>query len=166
MRGITCAAIILCIAVIFMAPVQAFSADELTLDVRKNGDTQVALEYSLSWVEYIAVYLHIADPATELRSALEKSLNRQVSVSSAGTRSADFTVYNLASVHTADNSTTLVTPGLSFDQAGTVLDDYWFSSLVKPDFSPRITTVRFPDGFSTEFTEASAIPPVIHTLEG
>jgi hypothetical protein len=164
MRIILRIGVVLAACFVLAAPVQAFSAETLVFDVRENGDTQVSFGYTLSWLEYMAVYLHIADPATELDKALEGSLGHPVTVSNAGTKSADFTVYGLANVYGDANSTTIMTPGVSFTEAETVLERYWFAQLVRPDFSPKKTIIRFPDGFELVYRNVATIPPVVHTL--
>ncbi|MDD1717480.1 MAG: hypothetical protein LUO88_00250 [Methanoregulaceae archaeon] len=146
------------------APVMAFSADQLDIRVQNNGDAEITFGYTLSWLEYIAVYLHIADPGKELKTALEPNLHRPVAVASMNTRATKLEITRFAVVSTFDGTTTVVTPALSFTEAEKILNGYWFAPLVQPDFSPATTTVTFPDGYVRTFAETETIPPVVHVL--
>lgn len=146
------------------APAMAFSADQLDIHVQDNGDAEITFGYTLSWLEYIAVYLHIADPGKELKSALEPNLHRPVEVVSMNTRATKLDITRFAVVSTFDGNTTVVTPALSFSEAQKILEGYWFAPLVQPDFSPATTTVTFPDGYVRTFQETESIPPVVHVL--
>jgi hypothetical protein len=146
------------------APAMAFSADQLDIRVQNNGDAEITFGYTLSWLEYIAVYLHIADPGKELKTALEPNLHRPVTVASMNTRATKLEITRFAVVSTFGGTTTVVTPALSFTQAEKILNGYWFAPLVQPDFSPATTTVTFPDGYVRTFAETESIPPVVHVL--
>ncbi len=146
------------------APAMAFSADQLDIHVTDNGDAEITFGYTLSWLEYIAVYLHIADPGKELKSALEPNLHRPVEVVSMNTRATKLYITRFAVVSTYGGTTTVVTPALSFVEARKILEGYWFAPLVQPDFSPATTTVTFPDGYVRTFPETESIPPVVHVL--
>jgi hypothetical protein len=53
---------------------QAFTAKELTITLAPNGDAQVTMQYEFSIPESMAVFFRIADPAKELKNALEGNL--------------------------------------------------------------------------------------------
>lgn len=144
-------------------PALAFQADSLTISLDQDGNANVAFTYHLSWVEYFAVFLRIADPGTEIRQALEDNLHKPVTVQSAGTDSTYLTVEGFATVEKSDGNITLDTPALSFEAAQKVLESYWFASLISPDFSPTVTKVQFPDGYEETFSDAISIPAVTHT---
>lgn len=61
-----------------MMPVDAFTADSLDIVVLPNGDAVVMFEYSLSWLERMAVSLHATDPAQEIKKAIANNLNKEV----------------------------------------------------------------------------------------
>jgi hypothetical protein len=146
-------------------PVQAFTAKNLDVAVQGSGDAIITFDYELSWFENIAVFMHIADPAIELKKALESNFNKPVEVIRADGGESRFTVQGFATVKVKDGTTTMKTPGLSFAEAQKVLEQYWFAPLVSPDFSPEVTLVRFPDGYVEEFDNQISIPPVTHTLQ-
>jgi hypothetical protein len=58
----------------------------------------------------------------------------------------------------------LNTPALSFKNAEKVLNKYWFARFISPDFSPEVTRVSFPDGFSELFFNKDQIPSVRHII--
>jgi hypothetical protein len=63
-----------------------------------------------------------------------------------------------------DSTVTVITPPLSFRGAQRVLNHYCFAPLISMDFSPDITRVSFPDGYTETFYNQDQIPPVSHTL--
>jgi hypothetical protein len=144
-------------------PALAFQADTLTITLDRQGNADVMFTYHLSWVEYFAVFLRIADPGTEIKKALEDNLHKTVIIESAGTDSTRLTVEGYATVKGSGGSATMSTPGLSFEAAQKILESYWFAPLISPDFSPTLTTVRFPDGYEATFPNAITIPPITHS---
>jgi hypothetical protein len=144
-------------------PALAFQADNLTISLDPEGNANVAFTYHLSWLEYFAVFMRIVDPALEVQKFLEENLDRTVIVQSAGTDSTRLTVESFAAVERSGGATTLTTPGMSFAGAQRVLESYWFSPLINPDFTPAITKVRFPDGYEETFSNVASIPSLTHT---
>jgi hypothetical protein len=147
------------------APVQAFTAKNLDVAVQGGGDAIITFDYELSWFENIAVFMHIADPAVELKKALESNFNKPVEVIRADGGESQFSVQGFASAKEQDGAVTMKTPALSFVEAEKILNQYWFAPLISPDFSPEVTRVRFPDGYVEEFDNQISIPAVTHTLQ-
>jgi hypothetical protein len=58
----------------------------------------------------------------------------------------------------------MTTPALSFGEAEKILNQYWFARFITPDFSPELTTVRFPDGYRETFSNQISIPAIVHTM--
>jgi hypothetical protein len=146
-------------------PVQAFTAKNLDVAVQGSGDAIITFDYELSWFENIAVFMHIADPAIELKKALESNFNKPVDVIQADGGESQFTVQGFATVKEKDGAITMKTPALSFVEAEKILDQYWFAPLISPDFSPEVTRIRFPDGYVEIFANEISIPAVTHTLQ-
>lgn len=159
------AGIIAIVLFLLILPVQAFTADTLDITLRDNGDAQITFDYTLNWIEHIAVYLRIANPADELSRAFENNLKTPVRVDQVNSDSIRVSVSNFAqrSVNKG-GGTTLSTPALSFEEAENVLQQYWFAPLINPDFSPAITTITFPDGYKEVFYNISNIPKTTHTI--
>jgi hypothetical protein len=147
-----------------VSPVQAFTAKNLDVAVQGNGDAIITFDYELSWFENVAVFMHISDPAIELKKALESNSKKPVTIIKADGGESQFTVQGFATIKEQNGTTTMKTPSLSFVEAQKILDKYWFAPLVSPDFSPEVTRVRFPDGYSEEFQNQISLPPVTHTL--
>ncbi|PKL70590.1 MAG: hypothetical protein CVV30_04360 [Methanomicrobiales archaeon HGW-Methanomicrobiales-1] len=156
--------ILILVLVIIVCPVQAFSAKNLDISIQDNTNAIITFSYDLSWYESIAVFSRIADPGTELAKALRTQFKKNVEVTSVTGNSAQFQVENFASRAVNDGAVSLNTPSLSFKNADKVLKKYWFASFISPDFSPEITRVSFPDGYSEEFYNRDLIPSVHHTL--
>ena len=146
-------------------PVQAFTAKNLDVAVQGSGDAIITFDYELTWFENIAVFIHIADPAIELKKALESNFNKPVEVIRADGGESQFSVQGFATVKEKDGAITMKTPALSFAEAEKILNQYWFAPLISPDFSPDVTRVRFPDGYVEEFDNQISIPAVTHTLQ-
>lgn len=155
---------LLLLTAVLVTPTGAFSADRLHITVNEDASAEITFDYTLSWIERIAVFFKIADPAQELKSALERSLGVPVVVASVESDSATFTATRFATISDADGAKTYSTPGLDFTEAQAVLDEYWFAPLVQADFSPDQTVVRFPDGHEEAFSNLSAIPPLSHQV--
>jgi hypothetical protein len=159
------AGILAIILILFILPVQAFTADSMDITIQNNGDANIQFDYTLNWIEHIAVYLRIANPADELSKAFGNNLQIPVRVDHVDSNSIRVTVSNFAqrSVN-KDGRTTMNTPTLSFEEAEKVLQQYWFASLINPDFSPAVTTITYPDGYQETFYDISRIPKTTHTI--
>lgn len=155
---------VLCLLFVLAAPATAFTAESLSIDVLEDGDATVTFSYRLGWAEKFAVFLRIADPATELKDALESNFGKEVSVQEVTATSAAFLVSEYAHMTTGTDGVTYTTPALSFENAEEILSGYWFAPLIAVDLSPDVTTVAFSDGYTEEFYDAIEIPRVSHTI--
>ena len=165
MKGLKYAGIIAIILILFILPVQAFTADSLDISVQNSGDADIQFDYTPNWIEHIAVYLRIANPADELSRAFENNLHLPVRVEQVNSDPIRVSVSNFAKRSVDKNGvTTLTTPALSFEETEMVLQQYWFAPLINPDFSPSITTVTYPDGYQEKFYNISNIPKTTHPL--
>jgi hypothetical protein len=147
-----------------VSPVHAFTAKTLDITVQENTDAVITFDYDLSWFENIAVFMHIADPGTELKKALESSYGKPVLVTKTNGGESRFVVQGFASKETRNGTVTLITPALSFVDAEKILNQYWFAPLINPDFSPAVTRVNFPDDYTEEFNDQISIPAIRHPL--
>src|SRR5271157_2641354 len=154
----------LCVTTLAVLPADALSISTLTIMVGQNGDAQVNVQYQLTMVEQAAVYFQIADPAGELKNALESNINKQVTVSNAGTTSAEVLIPSFASVSQRTGKKSITTPEISFSRAQQVVEQYWFAPLISPDLTPQVTTIVFPDGSNETFYNQIDIPSVTHQI--
>ncbi len=152
------------VAILAVAPGQAFVAKELRISLDDQGDAEIQFDYSLSFLENVAIFLRIADPGRELKSALESNLHKTVEVERVGNTQARFMVEQFATVREENGEQVMRTPGLSFATAEQALKHYWFAPLVKADFSPDLTIVRFPDGSQDVFYDSTGIPSLSRVI--
>ena len=165
MKVLKYAGILTIILILFILPVQAFTADSLEINVQDNGSAEIQFGYTLNWIEHIAVYLRIANPNDELSRAFENNLHIPVKVEQVDSNSIRVSVSNFAQRSIdKDGRTSMSTPALSFEEAEKVLQQYWFAPLINPDFSPAITIITYPDGYQEKFYDISRIPKTIHTI--
>jgi hypothetical protein len=155
---------LLIIALVLLCPVQAFTAKSLAIEIQDNTDAVITFDYQLSWFEYLAVFVNIANPGNELKKALESNFNKPVRIIEADTGRSEFYVQGFASKQVRDGTVSLTTPALSFREAERILDTYWFARFINPDFSPDVTRIVFPDGYVQTFNNQDQIPRVSHRL--
>jgi len=163
MKPVILAACLL-VMMLIAAPAGAFSADTLEISLKEDGSADITFEYTLSWLERIGVFFRIAEPDQELKSALESATGVPVTVTAAESDRAVFSALKFAKVVHGDDGVTYSTPGIDLTGAQKILDSYWFAPLVRADFSPDLTVVRFPDGYEERFTDQSTIPALSHTV--
>jgi hypothetical protein len=145
-------------------PASAFTMNSLNIAVDGNGDARIDMTYDLSFVEQSAVFLRIADPSAQLKSAFDAGGFHTVTVTQATGSAAEIVIPSFAAVTTASGKSTITTPSLSFEHAQKILDSYWFAPLVSPDFSPSITTITFPDGYKATYYDRISIPSTAHAV--
>jgi hypothetical protein len=154
----------LCLLAFAVMPAQAFTAKTLTVTLAPNGDAQITMQYDLSFLEQSAVFFRMADPATELKKAFDSNTNREVTVNSVTSSSADFVVPSYARVTQKDGTMTMTSPEISFSRAQEVLKRYWFAPLISANFAPQQTIIIFPDGYQETFSNALTMPSITHTM--
>ena len=161
MRILLCILVILSFSLI-VNPALAFTSDTLTVDIREDGGATVFFTYTLNWFERFAVFLQIADPARELRNAVEGFTGQPVTVTEVTGSSVVFSVDHFARLTEEGGVRIYRTPELEFPQAGGVLRKYWFAPFVQADFSPEVAIVRFPDGYEESWRGVEYIPSLSH----
>ena len=150
-RSLIPAGILLLVICFFICPAQAFTAKSLDIAVQQNDDAVITFTYQLLLArEFRSLHAHCRSRAG-LQTALENNYKKPVDVLVANPGESQVVVHGFASVQDHDGTVTMKTPALSFADAQKVLNQYWFAPLVNPDFSPEITRVTFPDGYSEEF---------------
>jgi hypothetical protein len=145
-------------------PVQAFTAENLTISIGPGGNAAITFSYKLNWLEYLTVFIRITDPAAELKKVLEGEFHQPVTIREVTAGRVSLDVPGFAVVQKAGDSTRYTTPELSFAGADQILRQQWFAGLVSPDFSPAITVVRFPDGHEERFADQETIPAIRYVI--
>ncbi len=146
-------------------PTGAFSADNLDFTIQENGDAEIRFDYTLNWIERVAVFLRIADPNAEFQAALERAYKKPVEVQSVTQGSTIFSVKSLATITETGEGIQYTVPALDFSYAEKILNEYWFAPLVQVDLSPDRTTVTFPDKKIVSYNDVSHIPATSHMIE-
>jgi hypothetical protein len=152
---------ILCTALLLVAPVQAFAADSLSITVAKNGDATAAFTYTLEGV------IENAIPESILQEQLVKGLatsSDPPEVLSFSKSEADLYLKNFALVTDVPTGTKYQTASMDFKKAQIALQNSAVSTVISADFSPKVTTVTFPDGYSRQLTSSSVLPSLDHTV--
>ncbi|MDO8842091.1 hypothetical protein [Methanocalculus sp.] len=78
----------------------AFTADSFAQSEYENGDAEIRIDYTPTWLKHVAVFSRIAEPEKELLQALERNDHKSVEVRWVTTGSALFIVESLVSSQT------------------------------------------------------------------
>lgn len=145
--------------------VQAFSVDLVDISIDESGDAVVQMNYNTNHVEVGAYSLAnvVMDIKTVAKERLEKVFQKTVSVEVIEPEVSRFRVYDFASV----KNETYISPSFQFLQAENLFDNNlkWVKDALSLNFSPKITKVRFIDGYAETFKDTDTIPSVTHTLQ-
>jgi hypothetical protein len=158
------ALVALLILALVAVPVSAFTAKQLDITVKENGDADIGFNYQLTWAENFA-YSLIPNREQFVQSALRSKFpSNEVDAIHLATDRTDLTVKGFAIVSTSSGypaSRMYRTPAVSFMAAGDLLDNYpWIARFITPDFSPEVTVVKFPGGHQYTYNDASEIPAI------
>jgi len=154
---------IFCLAVLLIAPAHAFTADSLAIAVGTNGDAIADFHYTLEGV------IENAIPLSVLQDQLIKGLatsSDPPQVISFNKSDARLLLKNFAVTNTVSNGTEYQTASMDFSKAQVALKNSAVSTVITADFTPKITTVTFPDGYSQQFTDQSTLPGIDHVIAG
>ena len=154
----------LCVLAFAVAPSQALTFKSLTVNIGETGDAQVDLQYELSLPEQAAVIFQVTDLRTTLENDLRENLNKPVSVENAGLTSSRIRITGFAGVVEKDGNRVMQMPAFSFANAERVMKRYWYAPLTSADFSPSVTTIVFPDGYTEYYYDQISIPSITRTL--
>jgi len=152
---------ILCLALFIVAPVQAFTADSLSITVAKNGDATATFKFTLEGV------IENAIPESLLQEQLVKGLSTSSDppeVLSFDKSGAEIYLKNFAVSNDVPTGTEYQTASMDFKKAQIALQNSAVSTVISADFSPKVTTVTFPDGYSRQLTDSSVLPTLKHTV--
>ena len=158
----------ICILIAFfiISPVQAITAKSLDILIQDNKDAVITFDYELGFIENAAVFANVADPGAELKSALESNTGKQVDVIQVTDNRFKATVHNFATYQSvSENEIRMGTHELSFSRAETILNQYWFAPLITIDFSPEVTSIVYPDGYTEKYLNFITIPATSHSMK-
>jgi hypothetical protein len=152
---------ILCIALLAVAPAAAFTADSLNISVGTNGDAIADFQYTLNGV------IENAIPQSILQAQLVKGLatsSEPPQVLTFSKSDATLLLKSFAVTNAVPTGTEYQTAPMNFTNAQAALQNSAVSSVISADFSPKITTVTFPDGYSRQFLASSVLPSIDHIV--
>ena len=167
MRSVKIVMGVLLVAGILAIPAGAFTINTLAVTITESGDAEISVDYSLSWVERVVVFMRIAHPDQQLEQALERYARKEVTVTSVNPGRTELYVEEFVRVTDApDGGIIYTTPSMDFSLAEQQVKGYWFSRFVTVDSSPEIAVITFPDGYQEQFVNVTYVPSVIHQTTG
>ena len=155
--------IVFCLTFFLITPVQAFTADSLNITVGINGDATADFHFTLQGV------IENAIPLSVLQGQLTKGLatsSKPPQVLTFSKSEATLLLKSFAVTNTVPAGTEYQTAPMDFTKAQMALQNSAAGSVITADFSPGITTVTFPDGYSRQFSAQSTLPSVDHIVTG
>ncbi|HVP95865.1 PEGA domain-containing protein [Methanoregula sp.] len=153
--------VLLCLAFLSCVPAAAFTADSLAITVKANGDATADFHFTLQGV------IENAIPVSVLQDQVTRGLatsNEPPQVLSFSTSEAVLLLKDFADTSAVPTGTEYRTASMNFTNAQAALRNSAVSSVISADFTPRITTVTFPDGYSREFDDSSLLPGIDHIV--
>lgn len=153
-----CVILALCFLIL---PVQAFTADSLTISVAKNGNATAVFRYTLEGL------IENAIPESVLQEQLVNGLatsSDPPQVVSFDKSQATLILKNFAVTTDVPTGTEYQTAPMDFKKAQIALQNSAVSTVISADFSPETITVTFPDGYSEMLNDSSVLPGMKHTV--
>ena len=155
------------IAIIFIAipgAVHAFSVDNVNISIDESGIATVQMNYQTNHIETGAYSLAtiVMDVKSVAKERLEAVFHKTVSVQELSPSSTRFVVQDFAQV----KNDTYISPSFVFLDAEMLFDERskWIKDALSLDFTPKVTTVQFADGYSESFENRDTIPEIVHNL--
>jgi len=154
---------LLCFAFLVIVPAAAFTADSLNISFGTNGDATAVFQFTLDGV------IENAIPQSMLEDQLAKGLATSSSppqIISFDKSEATLLLNGFATTTNVPTGTEYQTSTMDFSKAQIALQNSAVSTVISADFSPKITTVTFPDGYSRQFFSSSSLPSIDHIVLG
>jgi hypothetical protein len=152
----------LLMAGILVLPASAFTINNLGVNIAENGDAEISIDYSLTWVERGVVFMRIAHPDQQLERVIESYSRKEVTVSGVSPAGTDLFVEKFVQVDDDPEGIVYTTPSMDFSIAEQQAKGYWFSRFVTVDATPDVTVITFPDGYQEKFYNVANIPSITH----
>ncbi|MDO8873170.1 MAG: PEGA domain-containing protein [Methanoregula sp.] len=152
---------IACIAMLFVSPVHAFTANSLDITIDKSGDAVASFKFTLDG------FLENAIPQSMLEEELKKGLTTSsespvlLSMDKTG---ATMLLKKFADTQDVAQGTEYRTASMNFQKAEIALKNSALGSVVTADFSPSKITVTFPDAYTKKFENSAVLPALTHIV--
>lgn len=150
-----------CIAVLFVSPVHAFTANSLDITIDKNGDAVACFKFTLEGL------LENAIPQSMLEEELKKGLTTSSEppvILSMDRMQVTMFLKKFADTQDVTLGTEYSTAAIDFQNAEIALKDSGLSSILSADFSPSKITITFPDAYTKNFENSSLLPAITHIV--
>ncbi|HVN65146.1 MAG TPA: hypothetical protein VMT31_00870 [Methanomicrobiales archaeon] len=164
MKGTRFVPLLIILGILAPAPSAALQADYLDITVDRTGDATVTFEYTLSFVEGILAFFGAVGPGQDLGKVMAAASGGEVGHLAESAGSASFPVTGFAAVSGSSPNATYRTPVINLSWAEEGWEASVLAPLLAPDFSPRVTIIRFPDAYSVTFHDELVIPNTTHTF--
>lgn len=160
-KNLLCLLSIACIAVFFISPVHAFTANSLDITIDKSGDATASFKFTLEGLLENAIPQSILEE--ELKKGLTTSSEPPVLLSMDKT-GAVMVLKKFADTQDVSQGTEYRTASMNFQKAEIALKNSALSSVVTADFSPAKITITFPDAYTRKFENVAVLPALTHTV--
>nr|WP_319375874.1 PEGA domain-containing protein [uncultured Methanoregula sp.] len=153
--------LVLVIALLIAAPVNAFTSNSLDITLNRNGDATATFRFTLEGL------IENAIPQSILEDELKKGLttsSEAPTLISMDRSSATLLLKKFADTSDVPQGTEYRTATMNFKKAEIALQSSAISSVVSADFSPAKVTLTFPDQYSRQFENLDVLPSVTHTV--
>ena len=149
------------IAVLFISPVHAFTANSLDITIDKSGDAVATFKFTLEGLLENAIPLSMLE--SELKKGLTTSSDPPVILSMDKT-GATMLLKKFADTKDVAQGTEYSTASMDFSKAEIALKNSALSSVLTADFSPSQITITFPDAYTKKFTNSAVLPSLTHIV--
>lgn len=156
--------VLLLIAIIIPAGVQAFSVESVDITINQYGDATVFMQYQLNSAE--SGFYYAANMLMDIRSLakerLEQVFHKTVTIESVDQDSTRFQVAQFAQV----KNNTYISPAFAYTDAEKLFTGKLteVKKALSINFIPRMTVIKFVDGYSESFPGQGRIRSVNHTI--
>jgi hypothetical protein len=151
-KNIIVYSIMLIALALVVVPAQAFSASHIDYSISPNGDASVTADYELTFLEKIALSTDFAKG--EFETALKNEYGDDVKILSITESNTQFLIPGFADIRDGN----LITPCLNFGNIKDRVEKYWFMKYLSVDYTPTLTTVRFPNGETHSYNDELFVP--------
>jgi hypothetical protein len=149
------------IAMLFIVPVHAFTADSLDIRVNATGDAVAVFRFTLQG------FFERAIPLSMLEEEIKKGLTTGTEppvLLSMDRSGATILLKKFAETRDVEQGTEYRTAFLDFQAAEAALQNSSMNSMISADFSPAKITITFPDGYTKTFENSTTLPPITHLV--
>jgi len=149
------------IAVLFISPAHAFTANSLDITLDKSGDAVAIFTFTLEG------FLENTIPQSMLEEELKKGLTTSSEppvLLSMNKTETTMLLKKFAETRDVEQGTEYRTASMDFKKAEIALKNSALSSAVTADFSPSKITVTFPDAYTKKFENTAVLPALTHIV--